>query len=340
MPDPRFYSTAGPFTLHEVARIAGAEAAADASPTARYRDVAPLDQAGPDDVAFFEDRRQLERFLATRAGACLVRSEFADRAPDGVSVLLTPRPQAAYALLAQAFYPSAAGEAGAHPSALIDGTATVGAGCRIATGCVVGPGAEIGDHCELGAHVVIGRGVRLGAGSKVGVGVSLMYCLIGERAIIHPGVRIGQDGFGYVTGPEGHRKVPQLGRVVIGDDVEIGANTTIDRGAMADTVIGSGTKIDNLVQIGHNVRLGRGCVVVAQVGISGSTTVGDFVMIGGQAGLSGHLNIGSGARIGAQSGVMNDVAPGTTVFGYPAGPYRQYMRQLAELAKLTKKTRK
>jgi UDP-3-O-[3-hydroxymyristoyl] glucosamine N-acyltransferase len=161
--------------------------------------------------------------------------------------------------------------------------------------------------------------------------------MIGERVIIHPGARIGQDGFGYILGQDGHRKVPQLGRVLVGDDVEIGANTTIDRGALSDTEIGSGTKIDNLVQIGHNVRLGRGCVVVAQVGISGSTSIGDFVMIAGQAGLSGHLNIGHGARIGAQSGVMRDIAPGETVFGYPAMPRKQYMRQVALLARLAKK---
>ena len=155
--------------------------------------------------------------------------------------------------------------------------------------------------------------------------------------LIHAGVRIGQDGFGFATGAEGHVKVPQLGRVIIGDDVEIGANTTIDRGAGPDTVIGAGTQIDNLVQIGHNVVLGRGCVVVAQVGISGSTKVGDYVVIGGQVGLAGHLSIGNKVRIAAQSGVMRDVAEGETVGGSPATTMRDWLRRVAIVDRLARK---
>lgn len=341
MADPRFYSIAGPFTLQELADIAGAEIAPGADRSASFRDVAPLDRAGAHEVSFLQDiKRQLESFLATGAGACLVRPEQADRAPDGVALLLTSNPQDGYARVASAFYPAPPAEKEIHPSAVIDGTATIGSGCRIGAGVVIGPSAEIGDGCRIDANAVIGRGVRIGSGSVVGAGASLAFCLVGARTVIHPGVRIGQDGFGFVLGPGGHRKVPQLGRVVIGDEVEIGANTTIDRGAVADTVIGSGTKIDNLVQIGHNVQLGRGCIVVAQVGISGSTVIGDFVMIGGQAGLSGHLKVGDGARIGAQSGVMRDIPPGQSVFGYPAMPHRQYLRQVALLARLAEKTGK
>ena len=180
----------------------------------------------------------------------------------------------------------------------------------------------------------------MGDDCDVGSCATLTYCVLGRGVIIHPGVRIGQDGFGFALGASDHVKVPQVGRVVIEDDVEIGANSTIDRGTGPDTVIGAGTKIDNLVQIAHNVRLGRGCVVVSQVGISGSTDIGDFVMMGGQAGLTGHLSIGAGARIAAQSGVMRDVEPGATVAGSPAMPVRQHWRQVATVANLARKGKK
>jgi UDP-3-O-[3-hydroxymyristoyl] glucosamine N-acyltransferase len=337
MPDPRFFHAAGPFSLEELARIAGAELDAGADPGALISDVAPLDRAGPADIGFLDDARYLPQLSQTRAGACLLRRAVADKAPEGLAVLLTEEPQRGYARIAETFYPRTRGPSAIHPSAVVAPSARIGEGTRIAPGAVVGEAVEIGNDCCIGPNAFIGPGVRLGNNGIVGAGATLMYCMIGERAIIHPGARIGQDGFGFILGQDGHQKVPQLGRVLVGDDVEIGANTTIDRGALGDTEIGSGTKIDNLVQIGHNVRLGRGCIVVAQVGISGSTSIGDFVMIAGQAGLSGHLNIGHGARIGAQSGVMRDIAPGETVFGYPAMPRKQYMRQVALLARLAKK---
>lgn len=336
MPDPRFFRAAGPLPLGELARIAGAELGGDSDPAALLSDVAPLDRGGPADVVFLNDKRYLAQLSQTRAGACLLRPAVANEAPDGLALLLTDEPQRGFACIAEAFYPPRAGPSAVHPSAVVAPSARIGDGSSIAAGAVVGEAAEIGNDCSIGANALIGPGVVLGHGSSVGAGASLVCCIVGERVIIHSGARIGQDGFGYVIGGSGHRKVPQLGRVLVGDDVEIGANTTIDRGALGDTEIGSGTKIDNLVQIGHNVRLGRGCVVVAQVGISGSTSIGDFVMIAGQAGLSGHLNVGHGARIGAQSGVMRDIAPGDTVFGYPAMPRKQYMRQVALLARLAK----
>ena len=337
MPDPRFFRAAGPFPLGELARIAGAELGDGCDPAALLSDVAPLNRAGPADVVFLDDKRYLAQLSQTRAGACLLRPSVAGDAPAGVALLLTDEPQRGFACIAEAFYPRNAEPPAVHPSAIVAPSARIGGGSCIAAGAVISEAAEIGNDCSIGANTLVGPGVVLGNSSTVGAGASLMCCIIGERVIIHSGARLGQDGFGYIIGRDGHRKVPQLGRVLVGDDVEIGANTTIDRGALGDTEIGSGTKIDNLVQIGHNVRLGRGCVVVAQVGISGSTSVGDFVMIAGQAGLSGHLNVGHGARIGAQSGVMRDIAPGETVFGYPAMPGKQYMRQVALLARLAKK---
>jgi UDP-3-O-[3-hydroxymyristoyl] glucosamine N-acyltransferase len=238
---------------------------------------------------------------------------------------------------AQAFYPDPPPVPGLAAGAVIDPSARLGEGCRVEPNAVIGAGAELGRACHIGANAVIGPGCVLGDGVRVGANASLSHCLIGARVRIYPGVRIGQDGFGFAPDPKGHVKVPQLGRVIIGDDVEIGANSTIDRGAGPDTVIGAGTMIDNLVQIGHNVQVGRGCVLVAQVGISGSTRLGDFVMIGGQGGLTGHLTIGSGARVAAQSGVMRDLAPGETVMGSPAVPIREHHRQVLLLRRLAAK---
>lgn len=337
MTDPRFYAASGPFSLARLAEIAGATAQDGAASEAVFRDVAALDQAGAEDVSFLEDRRLLPAFRATGAGACVVRPELADQAPSHTALLLSAEPYRSFARLAAAFYPAPESAPGVHASAVVEPGARLGEGCRIDAFAVVGANAEIGPRCHIGPHAVIGPSAVLGADVRVGAGASLLFCEIGDRVIVHPGARIGQDGYGYVLGSAGHLKVPQLGRVIIAEDVEIGANTTIDRGALGDTVIGAGTKIDNLVQIGHNVRLGRGCMVVSQVGISGSTVIGDFVMIAGQAGLSGHVKVGDGARIGAQSGIMRDIGPGETVFGYPAMPYKQYMRQVAVLARLAKK---
>jgi UDP-3-O-[3-hydroxymyristoyl] glucosamine N-acyltransferase len=337
MADPRFFTVAGPFTLRELARIAGAEMETDADPARVFRDVAPLAEAGPEHVSFLDNRRYVASFEASAAGACLVRPDLAGRAPPGMAVLRTNEPYDAYARVASAFYPEPPLAAGIATSAVVDRTAAVGEGSRIEAGAVVGRAAEIGRRCHVGANAVIGDGVVLGDDCAIGPGASLAYCVVGRRVVIHAGVRIGEDGFGFALGAAGHRKVPQLGRVVIEDDVEIGANATVDRGTGPDTVIGEGTKIDNLVQIAHNVRLGRHCVVVAQVGISGSTKVGDFVMMGGQAGLTGHLSIGAGARIAAQSGVMRDVAPGAEIGGSPAKPVREWLRGVALLDRMSRK---
>jgi len=339
MADPRFFQVAGPFSLRELAEVCGAEIAEGSDPEARFSDVAPLQTAGPSDVGFLDNKLYVEAFTESKAGACLVRPEFAERAPQGMALLLSPDPYRAYAKVAATFYPAPAPRPGVSDRASVDRTAVLGEGCEVEPGAVIGARAEIGRDCRIGANAVIGPGVVLGDGCVIGPGASLAYCLVGERCIIHNGVRIGQDGFGFAMGAQGHEKVPQLGRVVIGEDVEIGANTTIDRGTGPDTVIGAGTKIDNLVQIAHNVELGRCCVVVSQVGISGSTKVGNFVVIAGQAGLTGHLHIGDGVRIAAQSGVMRDAQPGTTLAGSPALPAREHWRQVAALAGLVKKGR-
>jgi UDP-3-O-[3-hydroxymyristoyl] glucosamine N-acyltransferase len=290
-------------------------------------------------LSFLDNRKYVETFARSRAGACIVHSAMAERAPPGMILLLAGDPYRAYAQAARQFYPTPAPEPGIAPSAVVDPSARLGKGVRIEANAVVGAGAEIGDHVLIGPNAVIGQGVVIGADSRVGPCASISHALIGQRVLIYPGARIGQDGFGFAMGPQGHLKLPQLGRVVIQDDVEVGANTTIDRGAGPDTVIGAGSMIDNLVQIGHNVQLGRGCVIIAQVGISGSTRLGDYVVAAGQAGITGHLQIGAGARIAAQSGVMRDIEAGGQVGGSPAVAFKDWLKQSALLGQLAKNKR-
>ena len=337
MTDLRFFNRAGPYSLGELAELSGARLGGGVDGKQLITDVAPLETAGPEDITFLENRKYLDAFAGSRAGAAFVDERFAERAPAGMALLLTKEPYKAFARAAQAFYPAKPVIPGIAPTAIIGPAATVPADCEIGPYVVIEAGARIGARCQIGAHTVIGQAVELGDDCRVGPHVTLSHCLVGARVVLHPGVRIGQPGFGFAPDREGPVKIPQLGRVVIGDDVDIGANTTIDRGSGHDTVIGPGTMIDNLVQIGHNVVLGRGCILAGQVGISGSTKLGDFVMAGGQAGLAGHLNIGTAARIAAQAGLMRDVEPGSTVAGAPAVAITSWWRQVAILQRLATK---
>jgi UDP-3-O-[3-hydroxymyristoyl] glucosamine N-acyltransferase len=249
-------------------------------------------------------------------------------------------PYRGFALALQLFYPEAltpkaamarADEPLVHPSAELEERVTV------EPGAVVGREAQIGRGTTIAAGAVVGYRVTIGRGCYIGPGASVTHALVGDRVLLHAGVRIGQDGFGFAMGARGHLKVPQIGRVIIQDDVEIGANSCVDRGALSDTVIGEGTKIDNLVQIGHNVVIGRHCVIVGQVGISGSTELGDFVVMGGQSGAVGHIKIGSGAQIAGAGHAKNDVPAGARMGGTPAMPLLEYGRQLAILKRLARK---
>jgi UDP-3-O-[3-hydroxymyristoyl] glucosamine N-acyltransferase len=330
--DARFFARTGPHSLAAVVAAAGGDAAAEGE--ALLHGIAPLQAATPQMVSFLDNRRYLDALKATQAGAVLVHPALASHVPAGTIAIRTRQPYLAWAHVAALFHPPAPARPGIHPSAVVDPGARVDPSAEIGPLAVVEAGAEIGPRCRIGPQAVIGAGVVLGPDCRVGAGCSLSHALVGARCTFYPGARIGQDGFGFATGPTGFTSVPQLGRVLIGDDVEIGANSTIDRGSSQDTVIGPGCRIDNLVQIGHNVRLGRCCVIVAQAGISGSAILGDFVQLGGQAGITGHLSIGDGARIGAKSGVMADVAAKAEMVGAPAMPARQFFRDVATLRRL------
>ena len=337
MADPRFFRRDGPFSIETLSAVSGAQLADPARGGHMIEDVAPLETAGQADVTFLANVKYIDAFTTSRAGAAFVSAQMAPRAPAGMALLVAADPYKAFALAAQAFYPLPAITAGRAPSAVVDPSASVPGDCEVGANAVIGAGVQLGRRCQIGAGTTIGVNVQIGDDCRIAANVTLSHCLIGDRVVLHPGVRIGQAGFGFAPNRERAVKVPQLGRVIIGDDVDIGANTTIDRGSGHDTEIGQGTMIDNLVQIGHSVTLGRGCILVSQVGISGSTKFGDYVAAGGQAGFSGHLRIGDGARIGAQAGVIRDVPARATVGGYPAVAMRQWWRQATVLARLANK---
>lgn len=335
MADPRFHRRAGPFTLAELARRTGLFALPDGTGEASVVDVAPLETAGPDELTFLENRQYLGALAGTKAGFCVIAPEFVARVPAGTRALATPHPYLAYATIAGLFYPARAGAPGVHPSAVIDPTAILGAGVQVGAGSVVGAAAEIGAGVVLGANVTVGDGVVLGAGCRIDANASLEACILGERVTVQSGARIGPGGFGFAPHPQRHVPVPQVGRVLIGNDCQIGANACIARGSGHDTVIGENVWIDNLVQIAHNVEIGSGSILVAQVGVAGSARLGRFVQAGGQSGIAGHITIGDGVRIGAKSGVMNDQAAGGTILGQPAIGAREFWRQLAALRRLS-----
>lgn len=339
MADPRFFSRQSALTLTDLATLTGAQLQS-ANPNHLIEDVASLSDATSSHLSFLDNPKYADAFAASHAGAAFVRSKYQDRAPAGMALLLSEDPYRCYAVAAAYFYPPQIQPTEISASAAIAPSAKIGQRVRIESGVVIGERAEIADDVTIGANSVIGDGVVIGQACRIGSLCSLSYCIIGRNAIIHPGVHIGQDGFGFAMGRGGHLKVPQLGRVMIGHDVEIGSGTCIDRGSGPDTIIGDGSKIDNLVQIGHNVQLGRGCVIVSQVGISGSTHFGDGVVVGGQAGIAGHLQIGSGAMLAARTGVMQNLDAGKTYGGTPAMPIKDWHRQVVALNWLIKPTKR
>lgn len=347
MTDIAFFHMARSLTVSDVASLCGARLELNGgNADALVSGFASADRCGAGDLAFVEGRRNRHLLDGMTAAAVLVSDELLAHVPSGVVALVVKQPHWAFAQAGRALYPSAVrpepvtGENGISSRAFVHAQAVLEPGVIVEAGAVIGAGAQIGSGTIIGPGAVVGPGCRIGRDCFVGPNASLIAALVGNRVIMHPGVRIGQDGFGYIPGPAGMEKVPQLGRVVVQDDVEIGANTTIDRGALGDTVIGEGTKIDNLVQVGHNVKIGRCCAIAAQCGISGSVTIGNYVMLGGRAAIADHLTLGDGAQLGAASGLMHDLPAGDKWVGAPAMPAKRFFRQIAALKALSEGPRK
>jgi UDP-3-O-[3-hydroxymyristoyl] glucosamine N-acyltransferase len=343
MQHPGFFDRAGPFPLGQIAAHVGA-ALVHADDGARaIEDVRPLRTAGRSHLAFFDNRRYAEQLTATDAGACIVSGGDVRRVPEHAAALTTPTPYVAFAKALQLFYSDALRSKAAaadQASGLVHPSARIDTGAVVEPGAIIGREAVIGSGTTVAAGAVVGYRVVLGRDCYVGAGASLTHAVVGDGVIIHAGARIGQDGFGFaIGGPSGRIKVPQVGCVRIGNDVEIGANTTIDRGTLTDTVIGEGTKIDNLVQIAHNVVIGRYCIIVAQSGLAGSAELGDYVVMGAKSGIIGHVKVGRGAQIAGMAHVKDDVAPGAKMGGTPARPFKEWAREVAALHLLARRAK-
>ena len=336
---PGFFERAGPFALRDVAEKVGAALSNPDDGSRIIADLQPLRAAGPGDLAFLDNRKYAAQLASTRAEACIVSSSHRERTPRATAVLVAANPYLAFAEALRLYYADALRSkiAATHADErglFIHPTAQLGQGVTVEPGAVVGREASIGDGTTIAAGAVVGYRVVVGKDCFVGPGASVAHAIVGNGVILHGGVRIGQDGFGFAMTQRGHLKVPQIGRVLIGNDVEIGSNSTIDRGSLSDTVIGEGTKIDNLVQIAHNVVVGRHCVIVAQSGIAGSATLGDFVVMGAHSGVVGHVRVGSGAQIAGMAHVKDDVEDGARMGGTPARPFNEWAREVAAIRRL------
>jgi UDP-3-O-[3-hydroxymyristoyl] glucosamine N-acyltransferase len=335
-----FFARAANLSVAEIAALTGAEPCEGADLCRRLTGIAPVDGASADDLTFVTENRFADALKSTRAGAVLTSERFARHAPEGVAVLRVRKPYEAFVAVARQIYRSALrptsvfGTIGVSPGAMVHPSATLAAGVTVDPFAVIGPSAHIGAGTLIGAHAVIGPGVRIGSECAIGPNSTVTHAHLGDRVIIHSGCDIGEDGFGYVQQAEGHLKVPQVGSVVIHDDVEIGTGTKIDRGGMRNTVIGEGTKIDNLCQIGHNCVVGRHCIIVAQCGLSGSVTLEDFVILGPRTGIIPHITVGKGAITSGRSSIFADIPAGESWGGFPAKPRRQWLREVVALERL------
>lgn len=340
MTDARFFSRQGPFTLGQLADVAHAEIFRG-DPAQVIEDVGPLATATASHITFFHNKKYTVMLKESRAGACLLSSDALKIPSSDMALLVTPKPYRSFAQVVQAFYPFSPFEPAIDPSALIHPTAQIGEGCRLEAGVVVQENAVIGAGSWIGPHTVIGASVVLGKQCRLESHVTLTYALVGNNVYIKTGARIGQQGFGFfmeeAQSQQEHFPVPQIGRVLIGNSVQIGANTTIDRGSLHDTIIGDWTQIDNLVQIAHNVEIGKGCVLVAQSGVAGSAKIGDFSVLAAQVGVVGHISLAPGTRVAAKSGVARDTTPQETIAGIPARPIGQWRRQTVILKELSKR---
>lgn len=340
--NPRFYGNAIPLTAHDIVTRLGVIAPKGYDPTLTFHGVGGLLDAGTTDISYchrgmLKNTHYADDVHKTRAGAILVTEDIVSLVPKSTLCLVTKAPYRDFAMLIKAFYPNlqkASQTTNIHPTAVVDPTAVIEEGCILEAYVVVGAHATIGKNTHIMNHTTINDGCSIGENCRIHPHVTLSHCLIGHFVTIKPGSRIGQSGFGFDMDENGPIDMPQMGSVILHDYVEIGANTCIDRGSFGDTIIGAGTRMDNLVQIAHNVKMGKNCIMVAQVGVSGSTIFGNYAMAGGQAGFAGHLSIGDGARIAAQSGVMRDIPAKMDMAGSPALPARDWHKQTIALKKM------
>ena len=337
MADTIFYKNNGPMNLSEIAKITNSVLVDDSDSNEVVVNVASIESATKDDLCFFYDKKNKDKASLIKAKACVTTQELSKLIPEGVIVLISENPKLSFISVMEAFYAEAKYDAKIEESAHIASTAKIGKDCYIGHNVVIEDNVVIGDNCVIEANAFIGHGCQIGNNCKISNNASISYCLMGNDCFIYTGARIGQDGFGFMVVNGRHKRIPQVGRVIIGNDVEVGSNACIDRGALDDTIIGDGCRIDNLVQVAHNDKIGKCCILVAQTGIAGSCTFGDYVVCGGQTGFADHLNVGSGAQVGAQSGVMRDIEPGAIVMGTPTVPIKDFMRQVAFLQKNSKK---
>lgn len=337
MVDAKFYNNNGPFSLGKIAEICEAELTDSEKSAVEVSNIETMDHAKEGDICFFYDRKLKDKAAEIKATACITTLEFVSLIPSDVITLVASNPHLAFLKLNEALYNEPKPRANVSNSARIAKDVIFGENCFIGENVVLEEGVKIGDNCIIDHNCVIARGCQIGNNCHISTHVRISHCIMGDNCFILSGARIGDDGFGFIMVNGRHKRLPQVGRVIIGNDVEVGANSCVDRGALDDTVIGDGCRIDNLVQVAHNVKLGRGCILVAQTGIAGSCTFGDYVVCGGQTGFADHLNIGSGAQIAAQSGIMRNVEPGAVIMGTPAVPIKDFMRQVSFLQKSSKK---
>lgn len=345
MAQPTFYEQPPSSTLADIAALTKAHLVDASRSSQKIRGLASLDEAGPMHLTFFDNLKYADQLASTKAGACVVSERFEASVPAHVAVLRAAQPFREFVKIAREFYSSAlrpqswVGNTGIAPSAVIDASAHLEDGVIVDPLAVIGPNVEIGAGTVIGAGAIIGANVRIGRDCNVGERTAIQFALLGNNVLIHPGCSIGQDGYRFAFfGPDGHSKVPQIGRVLIQNNVEIGAGTTIDRGGLRDTVIGEGTKIDNQVQIGHNVTIGRHCLLAAQIGLAGSLTIGDNVALGAKVGINNHVHIGDGAQVTAMSGVKDDIPAGGRWGGFFAKPTREWFREIVAVERLVRDT--
>lgn len=337
MADKIFYKFNGPKSISEIVKITNTQLLTEGVEKEQIEQVCSLETAGENDICFFYDKKSKEKAKNIKAKACITTKELSDIIPNEVIKLISDNPKIAFIDLISAFYDEFMPEAKIESTAVISKSAQIGKNCYIGHNVVIEDNVVIGNDCIIEANVVISRGCQIGDRCRIANNASISYCLMGNDCYIYTGARIGQDGFGFSVVNGRHKRIPQVGRVIIGNDVEVGSNACIDRGALDDTIIGDGSRVDNLVQVAHNVKIGKCCILVSQTGIAGSCNFGDYVVCGGQTGFADHLNIGSGAQIAAQSGVMRDIEPGAIMMGTPTVPFKDFMRQVAFLQKNSKK---